>query len=67
MERRYKELMTRRTGVLTLIFDLLLKKDIIGSSSLEGMSEIFRNDHIHHIHKLDVDTILVKSSVEIVH
>lgn len=52
---------------LTLIFHLLLKEDIIGSRSLEGMSEIFGNDDIHHIHKLDIDTILVKSAVEIVH
>ena len=50
-----------------MIFHLLLKEDIISSRCLEGMSKIFGNDYIHHVHKLDIDTILVKSAVEIVH
>ena len=52
---------------LTLILDLLLKKDIIGSCCLQGVPQVLGNDHVHHVHLLHVDAILVEAAIEIVH
>jgi hypothetical protein len=50
-----------------LIFDLLLKEYIIGGSSLEGMSEVLGYDDVHNIDKLDIDAILIESTIEVIH
>ncbi len=50
-----------------MIFNLLLKKDIISCGGLESMSEIFGDYDVHDIDKFDVDTILIESAIEIIH
>lgn len=52
---------------LTLILNLLLKQDIVGGSSLKGMSQVLRNDYIHHVDQLYVDTELVEAPIQVVH
>ena len=49
--------------ILTLILDLLLKKNVIGSGLLESDPQITRDDHVDQVNLLEIDTIFVEADV----
>lgn len=50
---------------LTLLLDLLLEQDVIGSSLLQSVTQILRDDNIDHVDLLEIDTVLVESEVKV--
>ena len=53
--------------MLTLELDLLLKENIEGSCCLEGITKVAGNDHVHYVDQLDVDSVFVEATVQVVH
>ncbi len=50
-----------------LILDLLLQQHVVCGGRLQRVPQVLRNDHVHDVHELDIDPILVKALVKVVH
>jgi hypothetical protein len=59
----FSKIMKQRNNTISL--NLVLKQHIECGSLLESMSKISWDDNIHHIDFLDVDSVVIKSSVKL--
>ena len=50
----------------TLVFHLLLEEHIISGGKLQCISEVTRDDDVHHIDLLDIHSVLIEAGVQVI-
>ena len=49
-----------------MVFHLLLEEHVIGGGLLQRVSEIARDDDVHHVDLLDIHSVLIEAHVQVI-